>query len=462
MPRQTFAAERADVIVIGAGIAGLNTALNLADYGVRPIVLEASSRIGGRCYTADDVEGRPEYGASQIGASYARVRDVATRFDVKLAQGANINAPMCFGIGGTLVAKEDWESSPLNRTVGEERQYTPQALIGHYMRKHMPWKDIYSWRSEEAKAFDISFGSWLRNHGASDDALRLINSGLMDTNVDDASLLSMLHEYVYTLDEIETFADKNLDRFEAFGQISSRVVGGTQRIPEAMAAALGDSVRLGKAAAIIEMNETGVVVTTLDGSRYTADYIVSAVPFKSLSSVDIRPAPQGSIGKAIAGIGSGRQSQIFMHTNAPYWEGDGLDASIWTDTGPVTLIRQQIQADGDRRLVTALAFGEKASQLDKMPHPERAAHVIDFLSGLRPSMKGKLEVLTVQSWEEQPFINGCKHQFEPGEVNAFQDSMERPYMRMHFAGEQVRRTAVGMEAAMESGEAVAIQILERA
>ena len=59
MPRAAFAAERADVIVIGAGLAGLNTALNLSDFGVKTIVLEASGRVGGRCYTADGVEGRP-------------------------------------------------------------------------------------------------------------------------------------------------------------------------------------------------------------------------------------------------------------------------------------------------------------------------------------------------------------------------------------------------------------------
>ena len=57
----------------------------------------------------------------------------------------------------------------------------------------------------------------------------------------------------------------------------------------------------------------------------------------------------------------------------------GCDASIWTDTGPVSLIRQQIGADGERRLVTALAFGEKASLLDRMPKAERGQYVIDYL-----------------------------------------------------------------------------------
>ncbi len=461
LPRSAFAAKQTDVIVIGGGLAGLNAALNLSDYGARPIVLEAASRVGGRCFTADGVEGRPEYGASQIGASYARVRDVANRFNIALAPGANVNAPLCFGIGGKLVSRQDWASSPLNRTVGDERHVTPQALTDYYLRKKLPWTEIDGWRTEAARAYDIPLGKWLISLGASAEAIRLMNSGLVDPNVADVSALSILHEYIYTLMEIESFADPTLDRFEAFSKISSRVVDGTSRIPEAMAAHLGDSVHLNKQVATIDLSARGVEVRCTDGTSYKGSYVVSAVPFTALRKIDIRPGLPGAIGAAVKGIGAQRQSQIFMQTDAPYWEEDGLDASIWTDTGPVSLIRQQIGGNGERRLLTAIANGDKGTALDQMPKKQRAQHVVDFLGQLRPAMKGHLKVIAVQSWAEQPFIYGCRHWLQPGEVKAFRDAIERPYQRMHFAGEHVRRLAIGMEAAMESGEAAAIQILER-
>lgn len=76
-------------------------------------------------------------------------------------------------------------------------------------------------------------------------------------------------------------------------------------------------------------------------------------------------------------------------------------------------------------------------------------------------MKGKLEVIAVQSWEEQSFVHGCRHSFKPGDVTRYRQVLEEPFHRMYFAGEHVRRLAVGMEAAMESGEAAALQIVER-
>jgi monoamine oxidase len=47
--------DRADVIVIGAGVAGLVAASELADGGFSVIVLEARDRIGGRIFTLKDV-----------------------------------------------------------------------------------------------------------------------------------------------------------------------------------------------------------------------------------------------------------------------------------------------------------------------------------------------------------------------------------------------------------------------
>ena len=69
--RPVWAAADPDVIVLGAGLAGLNAALQLEAFGLRVRVLEASQRIGGRLHTLDAVAGRPEAGGNQIGLAYA-------------------------------------------------------------------------------------------------------------------------------------------------------------------------------------------------------------------------------------------------------------------------------------------------------------------------------------------------------------------------------------------------------
>ena len=112
------AAEKRDVIVIGAGLAGLGAALMLRDAGLSVLLLEATDRVGGRVSTVDFADGQIEMGASQIGHDYARVRDMARRLDVPMGDGAHLYAPYAFVVDGKLISAEAWPSAPENRLEG--------------------------------------------------------------------------------------------------------------------------------------------------------------------------------------------------------------------------------------------------------------------------------------------------------------------------------------------------------
>jgi monoamine oxidase len=461
--RPARAAEKTDVVIIGAGLAGLNAAMILAGEGARVTVLEATARVGGRVYTADHVEGKPEFGASQIGADYARVLDICERLKLELAQGSNINAPYTFALGDTLIKKEDWAASPLNKTVGEERPILPSALSSFYFRKHMPFKGVDDWLMPEAAKYDIPPGIWLKQLGVSDEALRLMNEGLIAPDVWNVSLLTLLQEESRsaTIFAMRGGGDSSRDRFQQMAEQAMRVVGGTSRLPEAMARSLGDAVKLNHPVARIDMTETKAEVRTLDGTRYEADFVVSAIPFRPLSRISIDPPLMGAQAEAVAFMPYANNSQIhFKLKGAPYWEQDGMDASLWTD-GPLTIVRQPFAYDGTRERLVVLCTGKKGDRIDQLQPKERAAFAMAELERLRPSMKGKLEPIAVHSWPQHDFVEGCRHSYGPGQCSRFATAMIEPHMRLHFAGEHTRRVDVGMESAMESGERAAVEIIER-
>lgn len=454
-------APKSDVVVIGAGLAGLNAAILLNEEGMNVTVLEGASRVGGRVFTADHIDGWPELGASQIGPYYARVRDMATRLGVELAAGANISAPYAYSVGGMLIGKSAWRNHPLNRTVGAERTRPPSSLLGSAMAEHNPLKGLDDWLETGAAAMDVPLGQWLKDQGVSTGALRLINEGPVDPDIWSVSALMMLHDDARNRLWVSG-QSADLDRFQKRGPTSHRVVGGSSRLPEAMARHLGEAVQLEKVVTRISVAAGGgVEVSCQDRTTYRADFAVCALPFTVLRRIAIDPPPPPLQQQAIGLLPYRSNTQVHFRLKGDrYWEEDGLDASIWSD-GPVTLVRQKIAPDGSRDRLQALSLGKKADRLDQMPPRARAEFVLSQIERMRPSMRGKLEVTAIYSWSQAPFAGGFRHSFFPGQISRFAQQMIRPHGPIHFAGEHTRRIEIGMESAMESGERAALEILER-
>jgi monoamine oxidase len=459
-------AERADVVIVGGGASGMYAAMLLRDAGLQPVVLEAGQRAGGRILTGDALAGKPEFGMSQIGPMYARTRDVAQRLGVRLGAGANVNAPYAFIVQDRMYSRKEWASVPANRTVGAEREIPPNALSGFYVERRSPFTSLDDWLKPEAAQYDVSLLDWLNRQNASPEAIRLIDEGLVDPGVAGASLLRLLQEATRSKIDIEALANRSdmqgKDVYERFALTSSHVVGGSSRYAEAMAADLGDSLRLRHSVRRIRDNGRYVEVSCANGRRFRARFAIVTLPFSVLRDVEFHPALSGTIAEAVQRMPYGRQSQVWMTIKGePYWEIDGYDASMWSD-GPLTLIRQQIESDGSRIQLGALAIGRKGSALDRIPAKDRGAFVLDYLARVRPSTRGRLEVTGVFSWEESPTARGCSFQLTPGRASDWRAELVRPRGLVHFAGEHTRRLEVGLEAAMESGERSALEVLERA
>lgn len=80
--------ERAEIIIIGAGVAGLTTALHLAERGIKPLVLEAASRVGGRLAGGDEIiisgtTFRLEHGVHGIWSPYRNLNAMLARHNLR-------------------------------------------------------------------------------------------------------------------------------------------------------------------------------------------------------------------------------------------------------------------------------------------------------------------------------------------------------------------------------------------
>jgi monoamine oxidase len=434
-----------DVIVVGAGLAGLNAALLLQDQGLRVLVLEADTRVGGRVRTLDDLPGRPEAGGTEIGSGYARVRDMVTRLGKLPLRRWMETVELSFAlhVDGELLATQSWGTSTLNRLTGAERAAPgPFALSGLYAPQPSPLPDLDSWLADAAAPLDVSYGDFLRSRGASDEALRFIAIGTPSENVDTTSALWM---------------HRGLRSFETMGSVDSleRITTGASRLPEGMAGLLKEPVRLGTPVQGLATTPAGVEVRDAAGKTYRARFAVCAVPLTVLREIAIEPALPPLQAEAVRTIPYDHMTSVFFAVRDPFWQVDGLPAGLWSNG---SLGRMLLFTDADPPY---LWVNIRDGRYRSRPNAEVLARVQADFAAARPSTVGRIEPLAVMNWSAHPWLKGHMAYRAPGQIARYRMNIADPHGRIHFAGEHAAILMSGMEGAMESGERAALEILQR-
>jgi monoamine oxidase len=451
-----------DVIVIGAGLSGLNAALLLQEQGLRVRVLEGRDRIGGRLESLRSVEGAPEMGGDSILGGYGRMQEIARRLKVPLVdhEGRRDLSPEAhldprtveLALGGQVIARRDWPAHPLNvMPEGARDRFPGRGYLQGVIAQHNPLASFEDWWRPQSRALDVPVYDFLRKLGWSDAAIDLnYNTNVQyGTSAHDVSALMWF--YVQAWFKLQGERER----------VAYKALSGNQSIPEAMAARLGGDVVTGAEVLGIRSSGSGVEVHCADGSVHRARRVVCSMPIPALRWVRFDPLLPPEKLRAIRTVPVMRVTKVVLVPKRPFWREDGMSPAMWTDTaaGEVRALRE---GEGHDEVTSLMAWarGFLADRLDAMAPADAAQLVIREYEKLRPAARGQLVAAGVKSWQTDRFAGGDWVCWGPGQVVDSVPALKDPAGVIHFCGEHTALSNRGMEGAMESGERAALELLE--
>ncbi|MDX2145777.1 MAG: FAD-dependent oxidoreductase [Rhodospirillaceae bacterium] len=446
-PRQT------DVLVVGAGMSGLYAAMLLEEQGLSVRVVEAQNRVGGRVITLDDVPGRPEAGPTVFRAIlHARTLDLCHKLALPLEtpiQFRKTEATSMLVLRGKFVKDEEWAASKENPLPEEFKSVHPFLGLYTILAKFDFLGALEDWIDPKFHDRDISTFEFLRARGLSQEALDLLDFGNFGGGLRDTSLLH----------------DMKVAHWVEFGGKEAvagakHVIGGSQRLPEALARTLKGDVHLGKPIARVTQSETGVEVRCVDDTVFSAKHALMTMPFPVLKQVEFDPPLPPQQWEAFERLPYLESVKVFMVPKRPYWREDGLPPGMYTDT-PISGVRGL--AHGPNETVSNIIcdiHSEKAEKFRFMADDDIGRYVVRHIESLRPAAKGQLEVVRVVNKSRNPYSLGDWPYWRPGQVAKYGSIVRNPWRRVHFAGDGTAVMNRGVEAALESGERAAIEILK--
>ena len=185
-----IAAPGRKVVVVGAGLSGLNAALILERWGFEVEVIEAKERVGGRVWTLDHMPGSPEGGGNVMGANYGRVIHTAHELSVPLRNPPRA-LPSDYAVGGERILRQHWATSDANPLPEAWRSTPPGRLIAK-LNADNPLLSTRAWHEAKLMAADQPADEGLKALGFPDAAIRLINANnSYGNNLSETSLMAL-------------------------------------------------------------------------------------------------------------------------------------------------------------------------------------------------------------------------------------------------------------------------------
>jgi monoamine oxidase len=440
-----------DVVIVGAGLAGLMAARVLVASGVDVLVLEARDRVGGRTYTRAANDGTLlDLGGQWIGPTQDRLAALAETVGVttfpSYIDGENI----------------EYSNGQITRYAGLVPTHDPlvtmetiEAMLSlNLMAQEVPLDA--PWKAPEAESWDSqTLGTWIEANVPENARTWLVLAVRAIFAVEPRDL-SLLHALFY----IHAGGSLNVLASVQRGAQESRFHGGAQTISNRVAEALGERVILNTAVHTITQDDHSVYVES-DTLRVLAQRVIVAIPPTLAGRLRYRPKLPGFRDQLTQRMPMGHTIKIHCIYETPFWREDGLSGQVASDTGPMRITFDNSPEVGTPGVLLGFIDACDGPLWGRKSVEERKAATIECLARYFGEKARHPVEYVEQDWAEEEYSRGCYAAYMPtGGWTTFGEALREPIGRLHWAGTETATVWNGyMDGAIRSGERAAAEVL---
>jgi monoamine oxidase len=476
LPRGTHAAGAPRVVIVGAGIAGLNAALTLQDKGIAATIYEAANYVGGRMKS----ETSGYWANGQVSEIYGELIDTNHTVMQALAQRFNLpvsdlNASDPAGSTETYHFNGQWVTA-----AQIDADFEPVRAAAKKDLTDAGYPTLWNKYKPAGYALDhMSVYEWIQSRvpGGTGSALgKLLDVAYNEeygAETTDQASLNLLYLLAY---------QPGPKDFAVFGVSDERyhIDGGNQKLPLAIAAALPpDSIRLGHRMTRVTANADGTVTLEFDTGTatrtVTADQVILTTPFPVLRNLDISGAGFDALKlKAINELGAGRNAKLLTQFSSRLWNNVGpwglSNGSSYTDLGYQNAWDTTRGQSGATGIIVNYTGGNTAGAFTPLSpystadqNSQIATYARSFLKKFDTVFPGAAKLWNGKATLSTPFRNSqflCSYSyFRVGQYTSFAGYEGVPQGAIHFAGEHCSQDFQGyMEGGAREGARAGLEV----